>query len=194
MLININDKSALWVSSRCFHFQLPGREIIFSKSKTRENREEIPAASRSPGLVGICRKEAAIFRSPVFKIALFCNGTGTRYLVFICGCEVVTGSYSTGVLKLLIFPPIPHPPPLLPSHTPVTVENGRGPVTDIIALCALWYRLAYLLVRVRLPAVPRLGPPPASMSVDLIQVGPLGYFIHDSITTPVVSASKNYYI
>jgi hypothetical protein len=32
------------------------------------------------------------------------------------------------------------------------------------------------------------------MSVTFIQVGPLGYFINISITTPVVSALKNYYI
>jgi hypothetical protein len=32
------------------------------------------------------------------------------------------------------------------------------------------------------------------MSVALIQVTPLGYFTHISITTPIVSALKNYYI
>jgi hypothetical protein len=35
---------------------------------------------------------------------------------------------------------------------------------------------------------------PASISVAFIQVGPPGYFIYISITTPVVSALKNYYI
>ena len=30
-------------------------------------------------------------------------------------------------------------------------------------------------------------------SVTLIRVGPPGYFVHVSITTPVVSALKNYY-
>jgi hypothetical protein len=33
-----------------------------------------------------------------------------------------------------------------------------------------------------------------SKSVSFIQVRPLGHFIHISITTPVVSALKNYYI
>jgi hypothetical protein len=33
-----------------------------------------------------------------------------------------------------------------------------------------------------------------TISVTLIRVGPPGYFIHVSITTPIVSASKNYYI
>ena len=32
------------------------------------------------------------------------------------------------------------------------------------------------------------------LSVPLIRAGPPGYFIHISITTPVVSALKNYYI
>jgi hypothetical protein len=32
------------------------------------------------------------------------------------------------------------------------------------------------------------------ISVPLIQVGPPGYFIHVPITTPIVSALKNYYI
>jgi hypothetical protein len=32
------------------------------------------------------------------------------------------------------------------------------------------------------------------VSVNLIQLGPLRYFIHISITTPVVSALKNYCI
>jgi hypothetical protein len=33
----------------------------------------------------------------------------------------------------------------------------------------------------------------ALISVPLIRVGPPGHFIHISITTPVVSALKNYY-
>jgi hypothetical protein len=35
--------------------------------------------------------------------------------------------------------------------------------------------------------------PPSSTSVALIQVSPLRYFIHVSITTPIVSALKMYY-
>jgi hypothetical protein len=31
-------------------------------------------------------------------------------------------------------------------------------------------------------------------SVPLIQVAPPGYFVHVSVTTPVVSALKNYYM
>jgi hypothetical protein len=31
------------------------------------------------------------------------------------------------------------------------------------------------------------------ISVTLIRVGPPGYFIHVSITTPIASAMKNYY-
>jgi hypothetical protein len=39
-----------------------------------------------------------------------------------------------------------------------------------------------------------LGARTGSTSVNLIQVTPLGYFIHISITTPIVPALKNYYI
>jgi hypothetical protein len=40
---------------------------------------------------------------------------------------------------------------------------------------------------------PLLDPGGGFTSVPLIQVGPLRYFIHISITTPIVYALKNYY-
>jgi hypothetical protein len=38
------------------------------------------------------------------------------------------------------------------------------------------------------------GLPPSYISVAFVQVRPPGYFIHITITTPIISALKNYYI
>jgi hypothetical protein len=54
-----------------------------------------------------------------------------------------------------------------------------------------WYYLSSPPQILRGPVVP-LESGWLVLSVRLIQVSPLGYFTHISITTPIVSASKNY--
>ena len=72
----------------------------------------------------------------------------------------------------------------LDSRAPKTRKPAFALVHPVFALIGrahvgVWFRYLYMHVHT---------------SVNLIQVGPPGYFIHISITTPIVSALKSYYI